>query len=79
MVRTDKRLNAMLWLVLITSAVVSAAALNDYVMGRFLRDLENNRIRGSIGNLFDNPNDLALHLVTMVPWQLDCCLGLAAA
>lgn len=66
-VRTEKRLKAMLLLVLITSCIVSAAAVNDYRMGVFLRDLENNRIRGSLGNLFDNPNDLALHLVTMVP------------
>jgi putative inorganic carbon (hco3(-)) transporter len=65
--RTEKRLRAMLLLALITSCIVSAAAVNDYRLGLFLRDLANNRIRGSIGNLFDNPNDLALHLVTMVP------------
>lgn len=74
-VRTEKRLKAMLLLALITSCIVSAAAVNDYRMGVFLRDLAHNRIRGSIGNLFDNPNDLALHLVTMVPLAFGLTLG----
>ena len=74
-VRTEKRLKAMLLLALITSGIVSAAAVNDYRLGVFLRDLANNRIRGSIGNLFDNPNDLALHLVTMVPLAVGLLLG----
>jgi O-antigen ligase len=75
-VRTDTRLKAMLLLALITSCIVSAAAVNDYRMGVFLRDLDHNRIRGSIGNLFDNPNDLALHLVTMVPLAIGLLFGL---
>ena len=74
-VRTEKRLKLMLLLVLITSCIVSAAAINDYRLGIFLRDLARNRIRGSIGNLFDNPNDLALHLVTMVPIAIGLLLG----
>ena len=45
-VRTEKRLKAMLLLALITSCIVSAAAVNDYRMGIFLRDLAHNRIRG---------------------------------
>ena len=74
-VRTEKRLRAMLLLVLITSCIVSAAAVNDYRMGIFLRDLARNRIKGSGSNLFDNPNDLALHLVTMVPIAFGLLLG----
>ncbi len=74
-VRTDKRLKAMLLLALITSCVVSAFAINDYRMGRFLHDLSFNRIRGTLGNLFDNPNDLALHLVTMVPLAIGLFLA----
>lgn len=66
-VRTEKRLKVILLLTLITSCILSAAAVNDYRLGIFLRDLDRNRIRGLIGNLFDNPNDLALHLVTMIP------------
>ena len=74
-VRTEKRLKAILLLALITSCVISAAAVNDFRMGIFLRDLARNRIKGSGGNLFDNPNDLALHLVTMVPLAFGMLLG----
>src|SRR6267378_1245510 len=74
-VRTEKRLKVMLLLTLITSCILSAAAVNDYRMGRFITDLAANRIRGFIGNLFDNPNDLALHLVTMIPLALGLLLA----
>jgi uncharacterized membrane protein len=64
-VRTEKRLNALLLLAMAVSCVSSAAAVNDYRMGRLLTN--GTRIEGVIGGLFSNPNDLALHLVTMVP------------
>jgi len=64
-VTTKKRLQALIWLVLIASVVLSAAAMNDYQTGRL--GLNGYRIEGVIGGLFDNPNDLALHLVTIVP------------
>jgi putative inorganic carbon (HCO3(-)) transporter len=51
-------------LVLISSCVLSALAMNDYRHGRLMLGV---RIQGAIGGLFDNPNDLALHLVTMIP------------
>jgi O-antigen ligase len=37
--------------------------------------LEGRRIEGVIGGLFSNPNDLALHLVTMVPITLGLLLA----
>ena len=64
-VRTERRLRLLLWLVIIVSIVVSVAAVNDYRAGRLA--LEGRRIAGVIGGLFSNPNDLALHLVTIVP------------
>ncbi len=64
-VRTELRLKALMWLVLIASVVVSVAAVNDYRMGNLA--LQGRRIEGVIGGLFSNPNDLALHLVIMVP------------
>lgn len=64
-VRTEKRLNALLYLVLAVSCVSSVAAVNDYRAGRLL--VGGIRIEGVIGGLFSNPNDLALHLVTMIP------------
>src|SRR5882762_9710035 len=68
-------LKVMLLLTLITSCILSVAAINDYRMGKFITDLASNRIRGFIGNLFDNPNDLALHLVTMIPLALGLLLA----
>jgi O-antigen ligase len=43
--------------------VVGLSAINDFRSAQ----LESNRVWGVIGNLFGNPNDLALHLATMVP------------
>jgi len=73
-VRTKKRLQALIWLVLIASVVLSAAAINDYETGRL--GLRGDRIEGVIGGPFDNPNDLALHLVTIVPIAI--ALGFAS-
>lgn len=64
-VRTEKRLKGLLWLVLIASVVLSIGAINEYQAGRLGSDGE--RIRGITGGMFGNPNDLALHLTTMVP------------
>lgn len=64
-VRTEKRLNALLLLAIAVSCVSSVAAINDYRTGRLL--VGGIRIEGVLGGLFSNPNDLALHLVTMIP------------
>jgi len=64
-VRTEKRLRALLWLVLIASCVISGFAVTDYALGRLA--LRGQRIQGVIGGLFSNPNDLALQLVMMAP------------
>jgi len=64
-VRTEARLKALLFLTFIASAIVSIYALNDYLSGNLT--LQGTRITGSIGGIFSNPNDLALHLVTMIP------------
>ena len=59
-VRSEKRLK-MLWvLVLVSTCLLSIGAINDYRLGRLA--LMGVRIQGVIGGLFDNPNDLALHL-----------------
>jgi O-antigen ligase len=64
--RTERRWRAMFWLSLLVSVILSIYALNDYRLGHF--DPRGNRIEGVIqGGIFDNPNDMALHLVTMIP------------
>ncbi len=75
--RTEKRLRALILLVLVASCVLSTAALNDYVQGNLA--LQGRRIAGLIGGLFSNPNDLALHLVTMIPIGLVLMMGARGA
>lgn len=64
-VRTERRLKGMLLLALAVSCLLSINAFNDYRSGRFV--FEGYRISGSIGGMFGNPNDMALHLVTAIP------------
>ena len=72
-VRTEKRLRGLLLLVLFASCVLSVGALSDYAQGNLV--LGGKRIAGFIGGLFSNPNDLALHLVTMIPIAFALFLG----
>ena len=64
-VRTEKRLKGLLWLILAASVVLSLGAINEYQAGRL--GSAGDRIKGITGGMFGNPNDLALHLTTMVP------------
>jgi O-antigen ligase len=69
-VRTKNRLLLLMWLALGVSIYLSIGAFQDYQMGVLTSGkVENSdlRIMGRIKGLFANPNDLALHLVTMVP------------
>lgn len=72
-IRTEKRLKALLLMVLVATVILSVAAVNDYRMGNLA--LRGVRIEGAIGSLFDNPNDLALHLVTFFPIVIGLALG----
>jgi len=62
-VRTEARLKKLIGISLTVSIVASVSAINDFRAGV----LADNRVWGLIGNLLSNPNDLALHLATMVP------------
>jgi O-antigen ligase len=69
-VRTKRRLYSLLLLVLGVSIYLSINAIQDYQLGvfGFGKEVHNNlRIAGRIRGIFENSNDLALHLVTMVP------------
>ena len=77
-VRTERRLYWLIVLALIVSVYLSIYAIQDYQLGVFkLGHAENNnlRIAGRIKGLFENSNDLALHLVTMAP--IAVCLAFA--
>jgi len=72
-VRTEKRLLRLLLLVLFVGCLLSLSALSDYVHGNLA--MRGQRIAGLIGGLFSNPNDLALHVVTMIPISVALLLG----
>ena len=74
-VRTEGRLKAMLYLALTVTFVLSVMALNDYRLGNLT--VEGYRIEGrNSSSLFNNTNDLGIHLVTMLP--IAVALGLSA-
>jgi O-antigen ligase len=76
-VRTELRLKLLLWLVLAVSVYLSISAINDYRLGVFaIGEMETQRIAGRIKGLFENSNDLALHLVSMIPIAVGLALGI---
>src|SRR5262249_13219077 len=59
---SPKRIRQMTWVMMVASSYIAARAVFDYVRGVNL--VEGNRVRGAVGGMFENPNDLALNLVT---------------
>jgi O-antigen ligase len=77
-VRTELRLRLLLLLVLGVSIYLSINAINDYRAGIFATgaaETHDLRIAGRIKGLFENSNDLALHLVSVIP--IAVALGLS--
>ena len=69
-IRTEWRFKMLVWLAFVVSAYLSYWAVSDYSNGIFREGSaywNNQRIGGAIRGLFGNSNDLALHLVTMMP------------
>src|SRR6266498_2151362 len=69
-VRTELRLKLLFWLVLAVSIYLSVNVISDYHAGVFkigMEETNTQRVAGAIKGLFDNSNDLALHLVTVIP------------
>ena len=54
----------MTWMMIVASGYIAARAVFDYVRGVNL--VEGDRVRGAVGGMFENPNDLALNLVTFL-------------
>lgn len=79
-VRSEMRMKLLLLLVLAVSIYLSVNALNDYRLGMFgtgALETGDARISGRIKGLFENSNDLALHLVTMIPIAVALALSKA--
>jgi O-antigen ligase len=64
-VRTERRLRLLLYVTVAVTFLLGFNALSDYRTGNFT--VEGYRIKGLLGGMFGNPNDLALHFVTMTP------------
>lgn len=64
-VRTESRWRGLFWISLAAALLLSATAINDYRTGQ--TPLEGYRVRGAIGGMFADPNDMALFLVTILP------------
>ncbi len=65
---TPARLERFVWLIVLASAYLGFRAIADYARGINL--VENGRIAGAVGGVFENPNDLALNMVAFLPVAL---------
>ena len=62
---SPERVRRFTWVVLITTTYIAFRAVFDYLRGFNL--IENGRVMGAVGGMFQNPNDLALNMVTILP------------
>ena len=63
-ITSPRRVRQMTWIMIVASGYIAARAVADYVRGVNL--IEGSRVRGAVGGMFENPNDLALNLVTFL-------------
>ncbi|HVF50393.1 MAG TPA: O-antigen ligase family protein [Pyrinomonadaceae bacterium] len=63
--RTERRLKQLIVIAIVAGCILSLGALNDYRIGNFT--VEGYRVKGSLRGWMDNPNDMAIHFVMMVP------------
>src|SRR6185295_3114702 len=63
-ISSPRRIRQMTWIMILASAYIAFRGCIDYARGMNL--VEGNRLRGSVGGMFENPNDLALNLVTFM-------------
>lgn len=69
-VRTEGRMRLLWFLIIGVSIYLSVSVISDYQAGVFkigAAETNTQRVAGAIKGLFDNSNDLALHLVTIIP------------
>ena len=76
-VRTEKQLKALLLLILVATCILSLSAINDYRLGNLV--LKGLRIKGAIGGLFENPNDLGAALCYIFSNRTCSCLVVAVS
>lgn len=72
-VRTEARLKGLLFLALIASVWLSVEAIREYHLG--LLGPDGYRVTGSGNGIFGNTNDMALHVVTILPITIALLFG----
>jgi O-antigen ligase len=72
-IRTRRRLIGMMWLSLLIGVVLSYFALDMYMSGK--ATVDGYRVEGAIKGMFENPNEMSLHLVMMIPLGITLALG----
>src|SRR5229473_1693846 len=72
-VRTETRLRGLMFLALAASIWLSVEAINDYRQGLMI--VEGYRASGRGTGIFGNTNDMALHLVTLLPISIALLFG----
>jgi len=65
---TIERLHRFMTVVVIATGYLATRAVFDYLRGFNL--VENGRVQGAVGGMFQNPNDLALNMVALLPLAL---------
>jgi len=76
-VRTEARLKGLIFLAMAAGIWLSIEAINDYRLG--LLTVEGYRAAGRGTGIFGNTNDMALHLVTILPISVALMLGAKGA
>lgn len=67
-----KRVEQFVWLIVVASGYIAFRAVLDSARGVNL--VENDRVKGAIGGMFRNPNDLALNMVAVMPFAATLAL-----
>ena len=62
---SPERVRRFTWVVLTATTYIAFRAVVDYLRGFNL--VENGRVMGAVGGMFQNPNDLALNMVAILP------------
>jgi O-antigen ligase len=63
-----RRIEQVTWLIVLATGYIAFRAVFDYARGFNL--IENGRVQGAIGGMFENSNDLALNMVAILPIAL---------
>lgn len=73
-IRNRQRLMGMMWLSISIGILLSYLALGMYIRGETY--IEDYRVSVKIGGMFENPNEMSIHLIMMIP--LAIAIGLAS-